>query len=193
MQPKQYDNSMNKEEKDTLITSNMGYVVTLARQYKSDILSTDDLIGEGSIGLTKAVEKFDPSRGKPFVTFAAPYIRKAIEDAITLLTGDIPVMSTDESLPIGSNNNFTLLNVLEDKDSPKADHAVEQNALSDRMLEAISMLDEREQTVIKRFFGIEYERMTMAEIGEEMGLKRERIRQIRDKAMRKLKKQAPSA
>ena len=193
MQPKQYDNSMDKEEKDTLITSNMGYVVTLARQYKSDILSTDDLIGEGSIGLTKAVEKFDPSRGKPFVTFAAPYIRKAIEDAITLLTGDIPVMSTDESLPIGSNNNFTLLNVLEDKDSPKADHAVEQNALSDRMLEAISMLDEREQTVIKRFFGIEYERMTMAEIGEEMGLKRERIRQIRDKAMRKLKKQAPSA
>ena len=91
---------MNKEEKDTLITSNMGYVVTLARQYKSDILSTDDLIGEGSIGLMKAVEKFDPSRGKPFVTFAAPYIRKAIEDAITRLTGDIPVMSTDESLPI---------------------------------------------------------------------------------------------
>jgi RNA polymerase primary sigma factor len=184
---------MNKEEKDTLITSNMGYVVTLARQYKSDILSTDDLIGEGSIGLMKAVEKFDPSRGKPFVTFAAPYIRKAIEDAITRLTGDIPVMSRDESLPIGSNNNFTLLNVLEDKDSPKADHAVEQNALSDRMLEAISMLDEREQAVIKRFFGIKYERMTMAEIGEEMGLKRERIRQIRDKAMRKLKKQAPSA
>lgn len=193
MQPKQYENSMNKEEKDTLITSNMGYVVTLARQYKSDILSTDDLIGEGCIGLMKAADKFDPSRGKPFVTFAAPYIRKAIEDAITRLTGDIPVMSTDESLPVGSNNNFTLLNVLEDKDSPKADHAVEQNALSDRMLEAISMLDEREQAVIKRFFGIEYERMTMAEIGEEMGLKRERIRQIRDKAMRKLKKQAPSA
>lgn len=63
MQPKQYENSMNKEEKDTLITSNMGYVVTLARQYKSDILSTDDLIGEGCIGLMKAAEKFDPSRG----------------------------------------------------------------------------------------------------------------------------------
>ena len=193
MQPKQYDNSMNKEEKDTLITSNMGYVVTLARQYKSDILSTDDLIGEGSIGLMKAVEKFDPSRGKPFVTFAAPYIRKAIEDAITRLTGDIPVMSTDESLPIGSNNNFTLLNVLEDKDSPKADHTVEQNALSDQLTGAVATLNEREQAVVRRFFGIECERMTMAEIGEELGLKRERVRQIRDKAMRKLRKQAPSA
>ena len=193
MQSKQYNNSMNKKERDTLITSNMGYVVTLARQYKSDILSTNDLVGEGSIGLMKAAEKFDPSRGKPFVTFAAPYIRKAIEDAIARLTGDVPVMSTDESLPIGSNNNFTLLNVLEDKDAPKADHAVEQNALSDKMSEAISTLDKREQAIVKRFFGIECERMTMAEIGEEMGLKRERVRQIRDKAMRKLRKQAPSA
>lgn len=193
MQSKQYNNSMNKKERDTLITSNMGYVVTLARQYKSDILSTNDLVGEGSIGLMKAAKKFDPSRGKPFVTFAAPYIRKAIEDAIARLTGDVPVMSTDESLPIGSNNNFTLLNVLEDKDAPKADHAVEQNALSDKMSEAISTLDKREQAIVKRFFGIECERMTMTEIGEEMGLKRERVRQIRDKAMRKLRKQAPSA
>ena len=176
-----------------MITSNMGYVVTLARQYKSDILSTDDLVGEGSIGLMKAADKFDPSRGKPFVTFAAPYIRKSIEDAISRLTGETPVLSTDESLPIGSNNNFTLLNVLEDKDAPKADHEVEQNALSDELAEAICTLNEREQAVVKKIYGIESERMTMAEIGEEMGLKRERVRQIRDKAMRKLRKQGPSA
>lgn len=102
-------------------------------------------------------------------------------------------MSTDESLPIGSNNNFTLLNVLEDKDSPKADHTVEQNALSDQLTGAVATLNEREQAVVRRFFGIECERMTMAEIGEELGLKRERVRQIRDKAMHKLRKQAPSA
>ena len=97
----------------------MGYVVTLARQYKNDLLSTDDLVSEGSIGLMKAADKFDPSRGKPFVTFAAPYIRQSIEDAISRITGEVPVMSTDESLPIGSNNNFTFLNVLEDKDAPR--------------------------------------------------------------------------
>ena len=73
---------MKKSERDALITGNIGYVVTLARQYRSELLSTDDLISEGSIGLMKAADKFDPSRGKPFVTFAAPFIRKSIEDAI---------------------------------------------------------------------------------------------------------------
>ena len=184
---------MKASERDTLITSNMGYVVTLARQYKSDILSTDDLISEGSIGLMKAADKFDPSRGKPFVTFAAPYIRKSIEEAISRVSGEMPVMSTDESLPVGSNNNFTLLNVLEDKDAPKTDHILEQGTLSDELAQAIGTLNEREQAVVRKFFGVDCQRMTMAEIGEELGLKRERIRQIRDKAMRKLRKQAPSA
>ena len=184
---------MKKNERDALITGNMGYVVTLARQYRSELLSTDDLISEGSIGLMKAADKFDPSRGKPFVTFAAPFIRKSIEDAISRITGEVPVMSTDESLPIGSNNNFTLLNVLEDTGAPKTDAILEQNSLSDEMATAISTLNEREQAVIRRYFGIESQRMTMAEIGEELGLKRERVRQIRDKAVRKLKKQSPSA
>ena len=184
---------MEKSERDALITANMGYVVTLARQYKSELLSTDDLISEGSIGLMKAAEKFDPSRGKPFVTFAAPFIRRSIENAISHLSGEVPVMSTDESLPIGSNNNYTLLNVLEDKDAPKTDAALELNALSDEMAAAISTLNEREQAVIRRYFGIDSQRMTMAEIGTELGLKRERVRQIRDKAVRKLKKQGPSA
>ena len=184
---------MKTNERDTLITGNMGYVVTLARQYKSELLSTDDLVSEGCIGLMKAADKFDPNRGKPFVTFAAPYIRQSIEEAISRITGEVPVMSTDESLPVGSNNNFPLLNVLEDPDAPRADHALEQHTLSDELAEAISTLTEREQAVVRRFFGIDYQRMTMAEIGEELGLKRERVRQIRDKAMRKLKKQGPSA
>ncbi|MDE6646250.1 MAG: sigma-70 family RNA polymerase sigma factor [Prevotella sp.] len=183
---------MNTNERDALITGNMGYVVTLARQYKSELLSTDDLVSEGCIGLMKAADKFDPNRGKPFVTFAAPYIRQSIEEAISRITGEVPVMSTDESLPVGSNNNFTLLNVLEDPDAPRADHALEQHTLSDELTKAISTLNEREQAVVRRFFGIDYQRMTMAEIGEELGLKRERVRQIRDKAMRKLKKQDPS-
>ncbi len=184
---------MKTNERDILITDNMGYVVTLARQYKSELLNTDDLISEGSIGLMKAADKFDASRGKPFVTFAAPYIRQSIEDAIKRVSGEAPLLSTDESLPIGSNNNFTLLNILEDKDAPPTDASLESNALSDELAIGISKLDEREQAVVKLFFGIDCQRMTMAEIGNELGLKRERVRQIRDKAMRKLKKQGPSA
>ena len=179
---------MDKKLRDELVSKNMGYVVTLARQYTCELLTTDDLVSEGSIGMIKAAEKFDASRGKPFVPFAAPYIRHAIEEAIRKVTGEVPVLSTDESLPVGSKNNYTLLNVLEDKDAPKADAAVEQNALSDDMLSAIVTLNEREQTVIKAFFGIDEEHKTMAEIGQAMGLKRERVRQIRDKALRKMHK-----
>ena len=72
-----------------LVTDNLGYVITLARQYHSEILSTDDLVSEGTIGMMKAAQKFDASRGKPFVTFAAPYIRQAIEQAISRVDKDL--------------------------------------------------------------------------------------------------------
>ena len=178
------------KEQDKLVTANMGYVVTLARQYKSEILSTDDLVSEGAIGLMKAAEKYDASKGKPFVTFAAPYIRRTIEKAISRLTTDIDTRSTDESLPIGSRNNFTLLNVLEDKSAMKADATVEESTLTDDLLKCLDVLNEREQRVINLYYGNGYERQTMAEIAETMGLKRERVRQVRDQALRKLRKEA---
>lgn len=175
---------------DKLITDNMGYVVTLARQYKSDILSTDDLVSEGSIGLMKAAEKYDPSRGKPFVTFAAPYIRRSIESAISRLEKDAEVRSTDESLPVGSRNNYTLLNVLEDPNAQQTDALLEQSVLSDDLIRVIGILNERGQQVVRRCFGIGAERQTMAEIGTALGMKRERVRQIRNQSLRKLRKAA---
>ena len=168
----------------------MGYVVTLARQYKSDILSTDDLVSEGCIGLMKAAQKYDPSRGKPFVTFAAPFIRQSIEAAIARLDNDTDVRSTDESLPVGSRNNYTLLNVLEDTNAPKTDAVLEQSALTDDMVRAMNVLNERQQAVVKRFYGIGAERQTLAEIATALELKRERVRQVRDQALRKLRKAA---
>ncbi len=176
--------------REKLITENMGYVVTLARQYKSDILSTEDLVNEGAIGMMKAADKYDPSRGKPFVTFAAPYIRRSIEAAINKLETATDMRSTDESLPIGSRNNYTLLNVLEDKDAPKADSIVEDTTLTEELIRAMDVLNERERKVLNLYYGNGYERQTMAEIGEVMELKRERVRQIRDQAMRKLRKAA---
>lgn len=178
------------KEQEKLVSSTIGYVVTLARQYKSDILSTDDLVSEGSIGLVKAAEKFDASKGKPFVTFAAPYIRRAIEKAIAKLSTDIDTRSTDESLPIGSRNNFTLLNVLEDKNAMKADATVEETTLTDDLIRCMAILNEREQRVLNLYYGNGYERQTMSEIAETMELKRERVRQIRDQALRKLRKEA---
>jgi RNA polymerase primary sigma factor len=178
------------KEQEKLVTDNMGYVITLARQYKSDVLSTDDLISEGSIGMMKAAEKFDPARGKAFVTFAAPYIRRSIETAISRLEISADVRSTDESLPVGSRNNYTLLNVLEDKNAEKADDIVEEDTLNDDLVACIDVLNDREREVVSRYYGLKGWRQTMAEIGEDMGLKRERVRQERDKAVRKLRKAA---
>lgn len=180
------------KEQEKLVTANMGYVVTLARQYKSDILNTNDLVNEGAIGLMKAAEKYDPERGKPFVTFAAPYIRRSIEAAIIKVNTDTDVRSTDESLPVGSRNNYTLLNVLEDVNAEKADAIVEEDSLNDDLVACVDVLNEREREVVSRYYGLKGWRQTMAEIAEDMGLKRERVRQERDKAVRKLRRAAKS-
>lgn len=179
------------KEQEKLIEGAMGYVITLARQYKSDILSTDDLISEGSMGVVKAAERYDASRGKPFVTFAAPYIRRSIEAAIQrhdANDGDPEVRSTDESLPRGSNNNYTLLNVLEDPTARRADDDAEEASLSDDLVSKMFVLSERERTVIARYYGIECERQTMAEIAEALGIRRERVRQVRNQALRNLRR-----
>ena len=178
----------NKYALNELTSANLRYVVKVAKQYTGRGVALEDLISEGNIGLMRAAEKFDPARGKRFVTFAAPFIRKSIEEAIDKQEGSSQPISVDEPIPLGSQNNFSLLNVLEDKDAPRADQHTEQEALILELKKVIDVLDEREQTVIKYFFGIECDHLTMAEIATTMGIKRERVRQIRDKAVRKLRK-----
>lgn len=178
----------NKFALDELTSANLRYVVKVAKQYTGKGVALEDLISEGNIGMMKAAEKFDPARGKRFVTYAAPFIRKSIEEAIDKQEGSSQPISVDEPIPLGSQNNYSLLNVLEDKDAPRADQHTEQEALVLELQKVIDVLDEREQTVIKHLFGIGCDHLTMAEIATTMGIKRERVRQIRDKAVRKLRK-----
>ncbi len=191
----------DKKAIDQLVSANLKYVVTVARQYERQGLSNADLISEGNVGMVKAAAKFNTACKKRFVVFAAPFIRQAIEQAIEQQVGLYPIpkgeqtaaemkrsqaVSVDESIPVGSRNNYTLLNVLEDKDAEKADLQTEQKGLADSLIPMIDLLNEREQQVIRCFYGIGRDALTMAEIGTEMGLKRERVRQIRLKALRKL-------
>lgn len=186
-----------------LAAANLRYVVSLANQYSRRGLGLEDLVSEGNIGLLKAAAKFGKKAGKRFVAFAAPYIRQSMENAIESQVGlyKVPAkeatpgdqrqkmpLSVDEPLPVGSNTNFNLLSIIENGDAEQADELVHRNGLSEAMALAIDVLDERERAVITRYFALDTPARTMAEIASELGLKRERVRQIRDKALRKLRK-----
>lgn len=183
-----------------LAQANLKFVVALANQYRGKGIDMADLISEGNIAMLEAAQRFDASRGKRFVSFAAPAIRQAMEQAIERQTGlgrvpkdlkekisskrKTPV-SIDQ--PINEHSPQTLVDVIANKDAAAADNGIEQSTLNERMLLAIARLDDRQQQVIKHFFGIGAERLTLAEIAQRMGIKRERARQIRDKALRRMR------
>lgn len=185
-----------------LVEANLRFVVAVARQYKGKGIAMEDLVSEGNIGLMKAASKFDASKGVRFVNYAVVYVRQAIEKFIEQQAGlyQVPkdvkdeVVARQQSMPLsvdaplGHRANMSLLSVLVNQDAPLADERVHSEAIEDAVEYALGALDERETKVINAFFGISQERETMAEIAEDLDLKRERVRQIRDKAVRKLRK-----
>lgn len=188
-----------------LTVPNLRYVVSVAKGYIGQGVPFEDLVSEGNVGMMKAAQKFKPDSGKRFVAFAAPFVRQAIEQAISEQAAlyQIPkheqtaaerkrshAVSIDAPIPVGSQNNYNLLSIIENSDTPHADQQLEQHTVTQLLLEAASVLNERERFIITACYGIGCERHTMAEVAEQMGLKRERVRQIRNKALRKLRQQA---
>ena len=177
-----------------LIEANLRFVVVIARQYQGQGLSMEDLVSEGNLGLMKAARKFDATRGLRFVNYAVVFIRQQIEKAVRKESDEQRVESTRDGqtrsvdAPLGSKANVSLLSVLVNADSPQADQRVYNASLEDAIERSLQTLNERETVVVNAYFGIGEERQTMAEIAERMSLKRERVRQIRDKAIRKLRK-----
>lgn len=177
-----------------LIEANLRFVIVIARQYQGKGLSMEDLVSEGNIGLMKAASKYDATRGLRFVNYAVVFIRRQIEKALDKESAEQRVESMRDGqtrsvdAPLGSKANVSLLSVLVNADSPMADQRVYDANLAEAIEQALTELNERERAVINAYFGIGEERMTMAEIGEQMGLKRERVRQIRDRATRRMRK-----
>lgn len=183
-----------------LVEANLRFVVKIATSYRGQGLRLDDLISEGNIGLMTAAAKFDASRGTRFVIYAAPYVRRSIEKAIEEQNGvyRTPHDATRQEwkngrtlsvdAPLGGRSNVSLLSVLVNRDSPMADERVYSEAIENAIEFALLSLSERESQVVNRFFGLDREHETMAEIAEDLGLKRERVRQIRNRAIRRLKK-----
>lgn len=186
---------------EKLTKANLTFVVSIAHQYKEQGLDEDDLISEGNIGMMYAAQKFDGSKGIRFVKFAAPYIRKAIEKSIKEQTTLYKVskkenklfekkrakpVSLDQPIPVGSNNKLTLQNLIPNNNNKDTDDSVNSNILNTILMQSINCLNEREKAVITQLYGINGTSLTMAEVATSLGLKRERVRQIRNTALRKL-------
>ena len=178
-----------------LVEANLRFVVAIARQYQGKGLAMDDLISEGNLGLIKAAGKFDAEKGTRFVNYAVVFIRQAIEKALGKETAEQRVEATQNGgvrsldTPFNGRSNMSLLHVLADGNAPEADERAFTNNMERAVEKALLTLNERESQVACAYFGIEKERLTMAEIAEDMGLKRERVRQIRDRAVRRLRKE----
>ena len=156
--------------KDKLVTANLRFVVSVAKQYQHQGLTLTDLIDEGNIALIKAAGKFDASKGKRFSQVAVWDIRKAIEAYLPQEEVRMNRTATEHLLGKGK----------------AADQSASEETDKEEMALAIQLLPEREQIVLRAYYGVGEDQLTMAEIGELHGLKRERVRQIRDRAIRRL-------
>ncbi len=192
---------------DQLISSNQGFVVSIASHYKHRSLDMDDLISEGNIGMLAAARAFDPTQGKSFASYAAPFIRNAIGKAIEQQSGlyrvprDVsnPIIEKKRSralsidAPVGGSTELSLARVIPDKNADDPEKVLQNNILGKELTIIVKNLQPRDQHVIRRFYGIGMEVRTMAEIAQEMGIKRERVRQIRDHAVRQILKATHNA
>lgn len=223
---------------DKLVRANLRFVVSVAKQYQNQGLSLPDLINEGNVGLIKAAEKFDETRGFKFISYAVWWIRQTIlqalaeqsrivrlplnqvsavnkitkamtkfeqeferkpsADELAELVNELPEKITDSlrasgrhvsvDAPFVEGEENSLLDVMTNPDSPMADKGLVSESLSTEIDRALGVLNEREKQIIERSFGINNQpEMTLEEIGETFGLTRERVRQIREKAIRKLR------
>ncbi len=222
---------------DTLVKSNLRFVVSVAKQYQNQGLSLPDLINEGNVGLIKAAEKFDETRGFKFISYAVWWIRQTILQALAEqarivrlplnqvsavnkiskaitkfeqdherkpsaeelaeLVNELPEKINDSlrasgrhvsvDAPFVEGEDNSPLDVMENTDSPAADHALINESLQMEISRALEILNERERDIIEMSFGISQTEMTLEEIGDRFGLTRERVRQIREKAIRKLR------
>ena len=226
---------------DTLVKANLRFVVSVAKQYQNQGLSVNDLINEGNLGLIRAAQKFDETKGFKFITYGVWWIRQAMAQAIieqskiiriptgkaqhfskinrafqmleqeyqqdpsieevmkkTGLTEDdindylkniVSTVSTD--MGVGEEGDLSFGDMLHDDSHNAPEDDMMRNSVEGTLKNMLSALDAREQEIIKLYFGLEgHETHTLEEIGEKLDLTRERVRQIKEKCLERLKKKS---
>lgn len=196
---------MNEKEINKLVNDNINYIKSVANHFKGQGVDFDDLVSEGTLALILAAHKFDASRGTKFMAYASPFIRKAMKEAVDKQAmigkgqkGHNNFSSRNSSkavsidAPLGVGNQYTLLDILVNKDVTLADDNTAFAQMLEDLKKCVGQLEERDQQVVRKFYGLGIPHETLAEIAEDMHLKRERVRQIRDKAIRKIAKNTKS-
>ena len=180
--------------RDKLITSNLKFVASVARNYQGRGLSYADLIAEGNCGLLKAFEKFDYKKGYKTISYSVWWIRQAILDALERRNGmDTEDLPCDFEKQTGDDDEILIVDV------PKNNSFIEDdekaNSLEDIKNMAYTLVEtltEREQNIIMDYYGMSGSSKTLEEIGDDLGLTKERVRQIKEKALKKLRAEALS-
>ena len=233
----------DKAALDKLVKANLRFVVSVAKQYQNQGLSLQDLINEGNLGLVKAAQRFDETRGFKFISYAVWWIRQSILQAVAeqariirlpmnqvgalakvkkagslleqklerrptvkevaeelgmpedkvdqLLNLNSRAVSTDAPLDDEDDANF--LDVYVAEDSVQTDSAVEQESTSKAIRNSLDMLSEKERSIICMYFGLGTSReYSLEEIAMKLNISRERTRQIRDRALKRLKSEPDS-
>jgi len=227
----------DKKALERLTRANLRFVVSVAKQYQNQGLSLPDLINEGNVGLIKAAEKFDETRGFKFISYAVWWIRQSILQAIAEQSRivrlplnqvssvnkisravnkfeqenerrpspeelsehvDLDQEKIDEAMsinthhvsmdaPLSNDEDGSLLDLLVNNDAPQADRKLVDESLKAEIEHALLMLKDRERGIIKAYFGIGEPEQTLDEIGTRFGLTRERVRQLKEKALQRLR------
>ena len=180
----------NQEALDKMIKHNLRFVVKIAKKYRSQTsVSFSDLISEGNIGLIKAAKKFDPSKNIKFSSYAVWWIKASINECIERYKDRIEYNFVDDTQMINIVDKENLYdNVNAEFERKMNDIQSRQSAIED----LVKCLEEREKRIITLFYGLGENRreMNLEEISKEMCLTKERVRQIKDGALVKLKCEA---
>ena len=220
-----------------LVRANLRFVVSVAKQYQNQGLSLYDLVNEGNIGLVKAAQKFDETRGFKFISYAVWWIRQSILQAISEQSRIVrmplnqvgfqsklskaivnfeqenerrpsvqelaDILETDEEkvrealgtngkkvsvdAPFQDEESGSLIDIMTDETAPATDNKMERESLSKDLDAALGTLSDRERQVLKMLFGIGCNEMTADEGANTLSLTRERVRQIKERALKRLR------
>jgi len=208
----------NKEKlHQELIIGNLRFVVSVAKQYQNQGLDLLDLISEGNIGLIKSADRFDPSSGLKFISYAVWWIKQSMMAALCEYSRTIRIPSNliQESQRNKKNDNVNemsytlpfcvdlnrpinedgdeLIDIVRDPNEQNPENIFQNSdEIRKRVSAILSILDEREKTIIEKYFGLNGVESNLDDLGEEFNCTKERIRQLKDKAIKKLRNESYS-